>query len=507
MPLGATEERRVVERLRARRVDVVLDGDCFLKAVEKPRVDSRDRGDRGRRHSGAEGREDREDPFRSRDAECVGLRRGQWQGGGRVDPSRAPRLERPDRFSEGLREGAAEGHDLAHGLHLDAERGVGAGKLLERESRDLHDDIVERGLEGGRRLLRDVVRDLVEPIPHGEKRGDLRDREPRRFRGERGRARDAWIHLDHDPAPRLWVHGELDVRAARRDADGANDLFCIVAHRLILDVRERHLRRDRDGIARVDAHRIEVLDGAHDDERVGRVAHDLELELLPSENRLLDEDLVHGREREPAPDDGVEVILVEGDTAARAAERERRADDDRIAERHRDGACLVEGSGDPRAQNFDADLLHGLLEEEAVLAEPDGADGSPERLDVVLREDAGLVEGHRKVERRLAADGRQERVRLLLRDDRGNGVAVERLDVGRVREFRVRHDRRRIRVHEDDAVALTAEHPAGLRAGIVELAALADHDGPGPEDEDRLDVGALRHRSRSLREARRSLAC
>src|ERR1019366_7611754 len=261
VPLGATKERRVVERLGARRADVVLDGDCFLKAVEKPRIDPRDRGDRSRRRSGAEGRENREDPFGSWDAECVGLRRGRWHGGGWVDPSRATRLEGPDRLSEGLREGAAEGHDLAHGFHLDAERGVGAGELLERESRDLHDDIVERGLEGGRRLLRDVVRDLVEAVPYGEKSGDLRDREPRRLRSERGRARDAWVHLDDDPAPRLWVYGELDVRAARRDADGANDLFCIVAPCLLLDVRERHLRRDRDGIARVDAHRVEVLDG------------------------------------------------------------------------------------------------------------------------------------------------------------------------------------------------------------------------------------------------------
>ena len=44
-----------------------------------------------------------------------------------------------------------------------------------------------------------------------------------------------------------------------------------------------------------------------------------------------------------------------------------------------------------------------------------------------------------------------------------------------------------------DPVALLAQHPAGLGARVVELAGLADDDRPGADDEDRLDVGALRH--------------
>ena len=412
----------------------------------------------------------------------------------RVDPAGPSRLERAKRLAERLGKGPAERHHLADRLHLDAERRVGAGELLEREARDLDDDVIERRLERGRRLLRDVVRDLVELIADGEKRGDLRDREPGRLRGERRRARDAGIHLDDDPAPGPRVHGELDVRSARRDAHGADDLLRVVAHRLVLDVRERHLRRDRDRVARVDSHRVEILDRAHDDERVRRVAHDLELELLPPEHRLLDENLVHGGEREPALHDRVEVVVVEGDAASRAAERERGTDDDRVSERLRDGARLLEASGEARAQDVDADFLHRLLEEEAVLAELHRADRRPERLDSVSREDAGLVESHGEVERGLAADGRQQRVRPLPRDDRRDGVPVQRLDVRRVRELGVRHDRRRVRVHEDDAVALAPEHPARLRPRIVELAGLADHDRTRAEHENRLEVRPFRHR-------------
>ena len=53
---------------------------------------------------------------------------------------------------------------------------------------------------------------------------------------------------------------------------------------------------------------------------------------------------------------------------------------------------------------------------------------------------------------------------------------VERLDVGRVGELRVGHDRRRVRVGEDHPVALLAQHAAGLGAGVVELAGLPDDD-------------------------------
>ncbi len=52
------------------------------------------------------------------------------------------------------------------------------------------------------------------------------------------------------------------------------------------------LRRcDGDGVAGVDAHGVHILDGADDDHVVGQVAHDLQLELLPAQQALLDEDL------------------------------------------------------------------------------------------------------------------------------------------------------------------------------------------------------------------------
>ena len=72
----------------------------------------------------------------------------------------------------------------------------------------------------------------------------------------------------------------------------------------------------------------------------------------------------------------------------------------------------------------------------------------------------------------------------LLRDDLLDHLPGDRLDVGGVGHLRVGHDRRRIRVDQHDAIAFLAQRLAGLRAGVVELARLADDDRAGADDQD-----------------------
>ena len=71
--------------------------------------------------------------------------------------------------------------------------------------------------------------------------------------------------------------------------------------------------------------------------------------------------------------------------------------------------------------------------------------------------------------------------------------SVERLDVGGVGHARVGHDRGRVGVDQHDLVAERAQGLAGLGAGVVELAGLADDDRPGADDHDLLYVLAPRH--------------
>ena len=121
---------------------------------------------------------------------------------------------------------------------------------------------------------------------------------------------------------------------------------------------------------------------------------------------------------------------------------------------------------------------------------------------------AGQIE--RAVQRRLAAHGRQQRLRALALDDLLHHLPGDRLDVDGVRHVRVGHDGGRVRVDQHHPVAFLAQRLAGLRAGVVELAGLADHDRPGADDQDGLDVGTFGHgipqapRWAAIRSAKRS---
>src|SRR5207253_1737802 len=90
------------------------------------------------------------------------------------------------------------------------------------------------------------------------------------------------------------------------------------------------------------------------------------------------------------------------------------------------------------------------------------------------------------------AQRREHRIRTLALEDRLQRPRLERLDVRARRELRIGHDRRRIRVDEDDLVTLLLERLRALCAGIVELAGLPDDDWPCADDENLFEVVATR---------------
>ena len=93
----------------------------------------------------------------------------------------------------------------------------------------------------------------------------------------------------------------------------------------------------------------------------------------------------------------------------------------------------------------------------------------------------------------LAAQGGQQGVGPLGLDHLGHDLPGERLDVGAVGHLRVGHDRGRVGIDQHDLVALFAQGLAGLGAGIIELAGLADDDRPGADQQNLLDIVAAWH--------------
>ena len=140
---------------------------------------------------------------------------------------------------------------------------------------------------------------------------------------------------------------------------------------------------------------------------------------------------------------------------------------------------------DARARHGEAAALHRLAEELAVLGAADHVHRRAEQLDAEVAQDPRVGELDREVERGLAAERRQERVGPLAAEHVGDALEVERLEVGGVGEAGVGHDRRRVRVDDDRAEAVLAQHLQRLAARVVELARLPDHDRPGADQADR----------------------
>src|SRR5262249_23440168 len=201
----------------------------------------------------------------------------------------------------------------------------------------------------------------------------------------------------NDPAqPAVWGRaGKLDVRPAGVDADGADDLHRGVAHELVFLVGQRLRGGDRDGVAGVHAHRVEVLDRTHDDDVVLAVAHHLELELLPARDGLLDEDLADRRRAEPPDDVGPELLLRLREVAAGAAERAGGTQDGGQPDLGPYALGLLERVGDATPWQVEADAADRVLEEIAVLGPLDGVDLRADQLDA----EAGQHPRLREVER------------------------------------------------------------------------------------------------------------
>ncbi len=403
-----------------------------------------------------------------------------------------PDVHRAQRLLHRFGEAAADRHGFADRFHRGRQQRLGSREFLERKPRHLGDDIIDRRLERGRGDAGDLVVELVERVADREFGGDFGDRKPGGLRRQGRRARHPGVHLDDDEPAILGVDRELHIRSTGVDADLAQHRDRGVAHQLIFLVGQRQGRRHRHRIAGMHPHRVDILDRADDDAVVVFVAHDFELVLLPAEHRFLDQHLTHRRGAQAAADDFLEFFRVVGDAAAGAAQREGRPDDRRKPDRCQRLDRGIERADEPALWRDEADFVHRLAEQIAVFGLGDGRFAGADQLDPVAREDARAGQRHRRVERGLAAHRRQQCVGALAGDDLLDDVRRDRLDIGGVGQLRVGHDRRRVRIDQHDPVAFGFEGLARLRARIIEFARLSDHDRPGADDQDALDIGALR---------------
>ena len=127
------------------------------------------------------------------------------------------------------------------------------------------------------------------------------------------------------------------------------------------------------------------------------------------------------------------------------------------------------------------DALHGRLEQIAIFGFLDGRQLGPDEFHAVAVENAGFGQVNGQIQTGLAANGRQQGVRTFPFNNFFKDGPGQRFDIGPVRKIRVGHNRGRIRVDQNDAVALLFERLAGLGARVIEFARLANHNGAGAD--------------------------
>ena len=330
-------------------------------------------------------------------------------------PATAARLQRAHRLEQGRAELAVDGHRLAGGLHLHAQRPIRLGKLVERPARQLDHDIVDRRFEGGRADSRGGVRQLVQPLPRAHQCGQPRDGVTGGLGGQRAGAADPWVDLDDAVVGAVGRHGQLDVAAALQ-AQGAHDLQGAAAQSLDHGVRQGLDRRHHDRVAGVYAHRIKVLHAADGDGRVGGVPQHLELDLVPAQQRALHQHLVDGAGRQAVRDPLPGLDLVEGESASPAAKGECRPNHNGRIEMAHEREPVVHGLHHCALRHGLTDAGHQRAEAAAILGRSHRREGRAQHPHAVPLQDAGVIQRHGEVQPGLAAERGQQGIRSVLGD-------------------------------------------------------------------------------------------
>jgi hypothetical protein len=156
---------------------------------------------------------------------------------------------------------------------------------------------------------------------------------------------------------------------------------------------------------------------------------------------------------------------------------------------------VIDRVDDLPARAFDADAFHRLAETLAALRFLDPIRVGADHLDAIALEHACMCQLDGQVESGLTAECWQNRVGPLLFDDALDDFRCERFDIGGVSQLGIGHDRGRVGVHQDHPIPLGLQCFAGLRAGVIELTGLSDHNGPGSQNKNGADVGSLGHGS------------
>ena len=143
--------------------------------------------------------------------------------------------------------------------------------------------------------------------------------------------------------------------------------------------------------------------------------------------------------------------------------------------------------------DIDPNLDHRLLKGVTLFRLFDHVDSGTKHFDAEFFEYSMLNQVHGRIQPGLTSKGRQQGVGTFDLNDFGDVLPRDRFNICPIRHFRIGHDRRGIRVHEDDLVTLFAKSFTRLSTGIIEFTGLADDNRARTNNQNLTNVVATGH--------------
>ena len=401
-------------------------------------------------------------------------------------------LQRADGLHEGSLKVVTDAHDLSCGLHLCSQRSLGADKFVKWQSGHLYNAVVKHWLEACICLLCDRVLDLVQCVAKSNLGRHLGNGVACGLGGQGGRTAHTGIYLDNAVLKAVRFQGVLHV-AASGNVQLADDVQGGGTEHLVLLVPQRLGGRHDDTVSCVHAYRVDIFHITYSNAVAVAIPHYLVLDLFPSRDAALYKHLPHAGETQAVLQDLHKLLPVVGDTAAAAAQRVGRAQDNRVANLLRELDTVLHIFHHERGSHWLADLLHGSLELQTVLRLLNGLGGGSDEAHVVPLQEAVLLQLHGQVQGRLSAQGGKDAVRLLLQDELLYHFHCQRLNVDAVRDILVRHDGGRVGIEKDNLQSLLLQGTACLCSRIVKFCRLTDDDRTGTDNQYFFNIFISRH--------------
>src|SRR5829696_6765099 len=188
-----------------------------------------------------------------------------------------------------------------------------------------------------------------------------------------------------------------------------------------------------------------------------------------------------------AVDDTLEFHRVRGYTTASAPKGVGRSYDQRQWHVGGELECLVDGGNDRAVDNGLSEAIEKVSEQRAVLCLFDCRKWRAKQTNTIALKCPSLGDLYRQIQSGLTPEGWEQTVRSLALDNSLHDLRRQGLDVDRVGDALVGHDRRRVRVDEDRAHALFAQGAARLGTRVIEFRSLPNDDGSRTENENAPD--------------------